>query len=293
MALSRQHDTDRRRRAPRATAAEAMASGPEPTPSALKALAILEGVVYGGAPVSIARLAEALGMAKPTAHRIAVSLERQNFLQREPGTRRFIGGPRLVELSLGTLEASTRQGSRRAVLQALCDETGETCNLGALAGNEVVYLDRVETQWPLSLRFRPGSRVPIHCTAIGKLLLAGMPRRRQERMIRQLPLKAHTEATITDPAALRRELDRIREQGFAIDNEEFLAGVVCAAVPVAGPGGRRYGGLAVSAPAARMDADRARGHVPALRRAAEQLAESFAAGASGRREAEAGVRAWG
>ena len=266
----------------------------EPTTSALKALAILEGVVYQGGPVSIARLADALGMAKPTAHRIAVSLERQNFLQREPGTRRFIGGPRLVELSVGALEASTRQGSRRAVLQALCDQTGETCNLGALAGNEVVYLDRVETQWPLALRFRPGSRVPIHCTAIGKLLLAGMPRRRQDRIIRQVPLKAHTGATITDPAALRRELDRIREQGFAIDNEEFLAGVVCAAVPVAGPRRRRYGGLAVSAPAARMDAGKARGHIPALRRAAGLLAESFSAttagATAGARGADAGVR---
>lgn len=251
----------------------------EPTTSALKALAILEGVVYGGGPVSIGRLAEALGMAKPTAHRIAVSLERQNFLQREPGTRRFIGGPRLVELSLGTLEASTRQGARRAVLQELCEQTGETCNLGALAGNEVVYLDRVETQWPLALRFRPGSRVPIHCTAIGKLLLAGMPRRRQERMLRGVPLKAYTGATITDPGTLQRQLDGIREQGFAIDNEEFLAGVVCAAVPITGP--RRYGGLAVSAPAARMDAGRARGHVPALRRAADLLAESFSAGTAG------------
>jgi len=256
-------------------------TGLEPTSSALKALAILEGVVNERRPVSIARLAEALGMAKPTAHRIAVSLERQNFLQREPGTRRFIGGPRLVELSVGTLEASTRQGARRAVLQALCDQTGETCNLGALIGNEVVYLDRVETQWPLALRFQAGSRVPVHCTAIGKLLLAAMPRRGQDRLLRQVPLKAHTGATITDPAALRRELDRIREQGFAIDNEEFLAGVVCAAVPVAGPRRRRYGGLAISAPAARMDAGKARDHIPALRRAAGLLAESFADGAAG------------
>ena len=260
----------------------------EPTTSALKALAILEGVVNEGGPVSIARLAEALGMAKPTAHRIAVSLERQNFLQREPGTRRFIGGPRLVELSLGTLEASTRQGARRAVLQDLCDRTGETCNLGALAGNEVVYLDRVETQWPLALRFRPGSRVPIHCTAIGKLLLAGMPRRRQDRMLRGVPMKAYTGATIIDPGALQQELDRIREQGFAIDNEEFLAGVVCVAVPITGR--RRYGGLAVSAPAARMDAGRARGHVPALRRAAGLLAESFAAATAEAHGADAGVR---
>ena len=249
---------------------------PDHASSVLKALTILEEIVWQKRPVATAELASTLGLKKPTAHRIAVYLEKENFLQREPGTRRFIGGPRLVDLAVGALEASTRQGPRHAILQALSANIGETCNLGVLAGNEIIYLDRVESQWPLGLRFEAGSRVPLHCTAIGKLLLGYLPERQRRQLIRVVPLKAFTANTITDLGELEGELEEIRRQGFAIDNEEFLAGVVCAAVPVAVPEGRRYTGLAVSAPAARMGTDAARAHIPALTRAAERLSATFA-----------------
>ena len=135
--------------------------------SAQKVLAILEGVAGEKKPVASSEAAAALGLPKPTAHRIAVSLEREGFLQREPDRRRFISGPRLIDLATATLEASTLLGPRRAILQSLSDEFGETCNLGVIAGNEVIYLDQLEAEWPLGLSFRPSSRVPLHCSAIG------------------------------------------------------------------------------------------------------------------------------
>src|SRR3546814_7940826 len=92
-----------------------------------------------------------------------------DLLKREPGGRRLIEGDRLVQLALKVLEAAAKRAPRHAILKSLSDAVGETCNLGVLAGHEMVYLDRVEAQWPLGLRFEPGSRVPLHCTAIGKM----------------------------------------------------------------------------------------------------------------------------
>ena len=136
-----------------------------------------------------------------------------------------------------------------------------------LDGSEVVYLDRVETAWPLRMTLQPGSRVPLHCTASGKLLLASLPAARRRRLVATLPLERYTERTLIDANALEAELARIRRVGYATDNEEYLAGLVCVAVPVTLDRRRTAACIAVHAPLARMPLDAAIGHLPALRRA--------------------------
>ena len=165
-----------------------------------------------------------------------------------------------------------RSAPRHAVLEALSQKVGETCNFGMIAGNAVLYLDRVEASWPFGLRFESGSRVPLHCTSVGKLLLSVLPRRRRDELIRAIPLARYTENTITDPKKLHAELEEIRKRGYSIDNQEFLAGVVCLAVPVRDSKGVICAGVAMSAPHARMSVEEAIGHLPALLEAAEQLA---------------------
>ncbi len=243
--------------------------------SALKALAILEGVAARKKPIAASELASVLGVPKPTAHRIAISLERENYLQREPGTRGFVSGSRLIALALDTLDASFLQGPRHAILKALSDEVGETCNLGVISGSEVVYIERVESAWPLGLRFQPGSRVPLHCTAIGKLLLGFLPQKKRELFIHHVPLRRYTKNTITDPEKLAGELERIRAEGVSVDNEEFLQGVVCMAVPVAGLRRRIYTGLAISAPVARVSQEQVYDYLPALQESAAHLSALF------------------
>ena len=119
--------------------------------------------------------------------------------------------------------------------------------------------------------FKPGSRVPIHCTANGKLLLAFAPRRRRERLLSSISLERYTRNTLTERAALHRELLEIRRRGYAEDNEEFLVGVCCLAVPVKDHRGRAVAGLAVSSPSARFPLEKARSYLPDLRACAEQL----------------------
>ncbi len=124
-------------------------------------------------------------------------------MQREPGKRRFVPGARLLQLGLGIVAASMLRAPRHAILEALSNAIGETCNFGVMAGSHVVYLDRVESAWPLGLRFESGSRVPLHCTAMGKLFLSMLPPRKRAALIRALPLQRYTESTMTDAAAAR------------------------------------------------------------------------------------------
>ena len=241
-----------------------------------KALAIIERVAeHRGRPAAVVDVAAMLGVPKPTAHRIAATLEELGFLKRDPAGRRLIEGDRLVRLAFDVLAAAASRAPPRSILEALAEATGETCNVGVLAGNQVTYIDRVESRWPLGLRFEPGSRVPMHCTAIGKLLLSEMGAKQRERFLISSPLSPYTHNTITDVAALRRELAGIRKTGISTDNQEFMSGVVCVAVPINGAGGRVCAGLAISAPHARLTLDDALRYLPQLQDAARKLSQIF------------------
>jgi DNA-binding IclR family transcriptional regulator len=240
-----------------------------------KALRVLETVASRERPVSIAEIASALDMPQPTAHRIVGTLEKLGFVGREPGRRRVVGGSRLVTLGLDALRAAATSGAPHAVLSALAKKTGESCNLGVIANGHVVYVDRVESQWPLGLRFEPGSPVPLHCTAIGKLLMSRLAPGAVDSYV-STGLTRYTATTITDARKLRSELERIRRQGYSIDNQEFMSGVVCMAVPVSGPReGEVCAGLAISAAEARLTLAGIKRFLPDLRAAAGKLARSL------------------
>ncbi len=246
----------------------------------VKALSLLEGVVASSEPVALAQLAAAYGLPKPTAHRLAQMLEREGYLRREPGSRRFVVGARLVNLALDVLGAAVHQGPSHAILVALAEEIGETCGLGVMVGSEIVVIDDAKAGWPLALEVGVRARLPLHCSAMGKLLLSFMPRRSRDRLLASLKLERYTETTLSDRAALLEELERIRVERVAVNNQEFIAGVIGVAVPVYGPRRRVCASISVGAPEARMTLDRALTFVPALQRAAERMSECFVAAAS-------------
>lgn len=222
-------------------------------------------------PVTLAGLSTAVNLPKPTVHRIAGMLEREGLLYKDPLTRRYSVGKTLHDLCFHAIRNGPPHHDRQLILGRLSEKLGETINLGVLSGGEILYVERVESAWPLSINFKPGSRVPLHCTANGKLLLAFAPSRRRDRLLASLPMEPRTRNTLTDRDALRRELAEIRRRGYSEDNEEFLAGVCCLAVPVRARGGRVVAGLAVSAPSARFPLDNARGYLPDLQACAEEL----------------------
>ncbi len=241
-----------------------------------KALRVLEAVAERKRPLAIAEIAAALDLPQPTAHRIVTALEKLGFVGREPGKRRIVEGKRLLGLGLNVLQAATGSGSRHAILATLARKSGESCNLGVMSGSNVVYIDRVESHWPLGLRFEPGSRVPLHCTAIGKLLMSQLPEDALDSQLANGLLTRYTATTITDARRLKAELKRIRKQGYSTDDQEFMSGVVCIAVPVRGPRNEQvYAGLAISAAEARLTLAGVRRFLPELRDAAVKLAASL------------------
>ena len=177
---------------------DASPGAPASTPG-LRLFELLESLAALGRAFTLADAVQASGWPKPTVHRMLQQLEAGELLQREPDGRRYQLGARLLQLAEGVMRGGQQQGLRRAVLRQLVADVGESCNLTALSGAEVVYLDRVETAFPLRMELRPGMRVPLHCSASGKLFLALMPAGQRRRMLAALPLAAHTPHTITAP----------------------------------------------------------------------------------------------
>ena len=237
----------------------------------LRLFALLEVVAQQQRPFSLQGLVEQTGLPKPTLHRMLQQLEAAGLLQREGDGRHYGSGVRLRRLAENLLLHSTHHGARHAVLRHLVEEVGESCNLTALSGGEVIYLDRVETAAPLRFYLQPGSRVPAHCSASGKILLSQFSPAQRQRLLADVPLTAYTAKTITDCDRLEAEIRRVKDAGYAIDDEEFLPGLVCIAVLVPAPEGRSNLCVAAQAPVMRLTPEKALRLLPALRRAAEAL----------------------
>ncbi len=241
----------------------------------LRAIRIIESIARHESAPQLAEICRDVDLPKPTVYRILATLEHAGWVGREPGSKRYACGERLTSIAGDVLMRSPARAARHAILEELVEQTGETCNLTIPNVNSVLYLDRVESSWPLRVALGAGSRVPLYSSASGKLFLSYMPKRSRDRFIRLTPLVRHTVNTLCDPAKLSRELEEIRSRGYAIDNEEYLAGICCLAVPVRDADSRVVAALAVHAPVARMRVDQALEFLPLLRQSAESMAQTM------------------
>lgn len=261
-------DMSRKRKAPAPTTA---ASEDRDNVSVVaRVMAVLGAVARSGGELSVAQLADRIGLPKPTVHRLCQQLEAEGYLLRDPDSRHYTVGSRLWTLGLDVVNSGSRP-ERRAVLQKLVDQIGETCNLSMRVHDRSVYVDRVESRWPLRLHLDSGSQVPLHCTASGKLFLSDMSRARRQKLLSVAGLAAHTPHTIASLDRMEEEVELIRKQGYSIDNEEFLQGLVALAVPVRNKQGRIVAGIACHGPTLRLSIDKVLLHLPALQEAASSL----------------------
>ncbi len=240
----------------------------------VRAMDILEAIVSSDVPLQLAEICRKVDLPKPTVYRILATLEHSGLVGREPGSKRYGCAERMHQLAGNTLLRSTNRAARRAVLEELVEQIGETCNLTIPNNNSVLYLDRVETAWPLRVALAAGSKVPLYASASGKLFLSAMPKRSRDRFLRVTPLIRHTPTTLVDPSVLGRELESIRSQGYSLDDAEYLAGICCVAVPVRDSDGRLVAALAVQAPSARMPLPELTKFLPELRQAADAIAQT-------------------
>ena len=236
---------------------------------------LLEVVSKQLRPISIQELSLELGLPRQSVHRLVSQLEMLGVLVRELGSDRFSIGSRLQSLSLACLSSHQQTSSSHAILERLVSEVGETCNVGMLDGGQVFYVDRVECDWPLRVQLRPGSRVPAYCTAIGKLLLAYSESQVRRKVLASMDLVQLTDSTITDPLLLDLAFEEIRSRDFSLNNEEDSVGLIAVAVPIRDPSGNVVAGLGMHAPTARVSIDRAKGYLPKIRAAADEIARSM------------------
>lgn len=269
-------------------------SGPRVESPSGKTLAVLDAVARLEAP-SVSALAEKLGIPVATAHRICAQLERLGYLQRVPGTRRWTVAPPLVDLAANVLKTAASSSAISAILKRLTARVGEMSSFAVQIGDEVVYSASVEPPHDLTVSFRAGRRAPLFCTSSGRLFLARLSDAALQHYLEAAPRPAYTRYTVTDPRKLAALIRRIRVQGYAITNQEYVLHVVGAAVPVLGKDGTLYGVVSIAAPDVRTGLARLKSFVPVLKAAAARLATAFArlpvqaAGYPWRRRADAGI----
>lgn len=237
----------------------------------LRPLRILELFSEAGVPLTAAELTKESGLPRATVHRLLQTLEAEGYLYRDLDGRSWNPSPRSCRLGWGLATARQAVAERRAILRQLSVDLEESCNLSMPDEDSMRYVDRIEAQWPLQIRFPIGTRVPLHCTSSGKMYLASLPPDKLERMISRIDLPRHTWRTITSIDALRTEIDLTRARGFAEDEEEWIEGMIAAAAPIWTPAGSLAGTVSFHAPVQRMSMKQARGHVDRLLRAAAEL----------------------
>jgi IclR family acetate operon transcriptional repressor len=227
---------------------------------------LLETMADLGGIVTLSELATRSGLPGPTIHRLVRTLVDLGYVRQEP-SRAYALAPRLVRLG----EASNRVIGTWAPshLRGLVDAVGESANLAILDGDEVVYAAQVPGRHSMRMFTEVGRRASMHCTAVGKAMLAAMPSDRAGEILRRSGLSAHTPHTLTTIEAMEGELGRIRENGYAMDAEEQEVGVRCIAVAL--PGERARAAISVSGPSTRMTESLVGAAVPILLETARAL----------------------
>jgi IclR family pca regulon transcriptional regulator len=206
--------------------------------SSLRAgLAILNCFSAEQPVLGIANLADELSMSRSTTHRYASTLVALGYLEQDHA-RRYRLAPRVVDVGMSVLDSMALRGKAREHLRELREQTGRTVSLAVLDGGDVRYVDRLRGwrrgQHAVDLDLGVGARVPASCSAMGKVLLAGLPDRDRDRLIGELDLARCGPKSITSKRALRTELEQVRKDGLAVGDEELAPGVRTLAAPVIG-----------------------------------------------------------
>jgi DNA-binding IclR family transcriptional regulator len=208
-----------------------------------RALTILE--FLADQPRGLGEVAEHLSVHKSTASRLLQTLETQGFV-RHDSAYLYRLGPRLFSLAFRTLSTLDIRASAAPHLRRLGELTGQTVHLAALDGNEVLYIDKVESSQAVRMYSRIGKPAPLYCTGVAKAILAFRPEDERRALAEGLLYTPHTRRTLTTPAAFLAELERVRARGYAIDDREHEEYVHCIAAPVRTPDGEVRHGLSIS-----------------------------------------------
>ena len=224
----------------------------ERIPTNLRTLLILEVLGQSDRPLSPTEINHEIGLPKQTIHRLCTKLEQEGFLARETDGKKLRPTRRARLMASGILHSSRDHIARHQVMQRVAEDVGETVNFVVPDSGGMIYIDRIETDWPFRVQLPVGTHVPFHCTASGKTFLASLSPKARLAMVRSLRLQSLTPNTLCTDAALLAELKQVAKLGYAIDREEFVEGMVAIAVPILDERGRYAASLAFHGPAQRL-----------------------------------------
>jgi DNA-binding IclR family transcriptional regulator len=232
-----------------------------------RGLLILEKLAEAQDGLGITELAELFEVDKGSMSRLVQTLSKYGFAEKDERTRKYFLGPQIVRLSRIVLTRMPLRETAKPYLQKLVDLTGECAHLAILAKGEALYLDQAESPSALRVTTGVGTLAPLHCTALGKILLAfaGAP----------LPekIQSYTIRTLTEPAALQHHLEQVRSLGYAIDDEEYSPGVRCIAVPVFDYHDRCVAAIGISGPTSRLPLE----NIAAVAKSVQEIGQTLSA----------------
>ena len=211
-----------------------------------KFMRVLQLVADAEQPPNVAVLMRATGFPRPTVHRIVAGLVAERMLVEDPSSHLLSLGPRLIQLASRSWGRSDLRLAAMDALKHLRDVTGETVHLAVPNGNNMVFIEKLESPSAVRMSSRIGTSVPLHVTAVGKAWLAALEPAAQAALLKGLPMPRYTEHTLTERAALQAELARTREQGWSTDREEHEAGVYCFGAVVRGANGAPVAAISVT-----------------------------------------------
>jgi IclR family transcriptional regulator, KDG regulon repressor len=247
---------------------------PESVAAVLKVFAILQALAEKN-EIGISELSVRLAMPKATVYRFLQTMKTLGYVRQESDSERYGLTMRMFELGARSLRVPDLVEVAKVHMQRLSDATGETVHLGMLIDSEIIYVHKVDSRHMLGMYSRIGRRAPLHCTAIGKVLMAWEDPERRAKVLQGCDFRRFRDKTITTRPEFDAELERTLAQGFGQDREEFDEHIRCTAIPIFDRAGEVVAGLSVSFPTFRYDVSREPELVQMLREASREISRQL------------------
>ncbi|HHJ00651.1 MAG TPA: IclR family transcriptional regulator [Candidatus Aerophobetes bacterium] len=238
-----------------------------------KSLSVMELLLRHASPMSITEISEKLGIYPSVVHRILDTLRYWGYVEQDPITQKYQLGLKVVELGMAKLHQMDLVKEATPYLKELVNRCDETVHLGVLEDGQVLYLAKEEPSQTVRMVSYVGRRAPVHCTALGKVLLAHLSKKERKNILKKRGLPRFTENTITDEKALEEELQKVKEQGFALDRQEHEKDIRCIACPIRNHQGKVIAAISISGPTYRMDVEKQAHLREDLVRTAEEISK--------------------
>jgi DNA-binding IclR family transcriptional regulator len=238
-----------------------------------RALGILEVLELSSTPLGVTEISNRMNLHKSTAFGLLLTLERRGFVSQSTETGKYRLGLKLLELGEKVVSRIDLISMTHPFLTDLVERYKETVHLVIKNENEVVYIDKVDGPRAIGMYSKIGKRVPMHCTGVGKCLLAFMPQAEQEAFLKNMKFEKFTEHTLTNRDDLRKQLEQIRLQGYSVDDEEIENDLRCIAAPVYKHTGDVVAAISISGPSTRMTHEKIKELVDPLRACALSISK--------------------